>query len=362
MGQALDPEMMAAMREKGQKAQERSSSGSSKIRIDLYGNKAVVKPGGDVGIRLLPRWDIKERYKLVKGKLEIDPSYDKRPVADRFAFCEAKEHWWDGPEGKARRGWCLRSFDESMECPYCERSAELMNSKDQAERKAGYRMQAHDVYVYNAILLDPDGNRTFTDDGKPDIKYVIINQNIFVGITSAMTGGKKSDQFAFGDITHHTQGHDLLLTRPLAGQGGKWSVQAAPNPSRLYIAEDASNWKGWMELLHNLPEMVQSEMGDYDSATARLDGGEQQAAEDPPAEDGTTAPEEEPASPEDLAPTEEIPDESSPAGDDSPWGLPEDEPAPKKNTAKVPAKTPAPAKTVAKTVAKPAARPGQVRR
>lgn len=257
----MTTDWLKEMQQKAQDIKSREGGGefSFKKLMNLTGKNAVVKPGGSFVVRLLPRWDYKDAAFAVKEGKRVKRS-DYSPGRPHF---EAFEHWWDGDAGKKCREWCPVTFDKKSKphdvCPICKRADELRGSADQTDRKAGNSLYRKEVFLYNAVLRDPETKKRALVDGKPDVRILPAQNTIYVGIANIM-GGDGQDEFARGDITKTTDGYDVLLTRPVAGGGERWKTQCASKPSPFLTKEETKEWGFWPELLHDLEKFVQEDM------------------------------------------------------------------------------------------------------
>jgi len=281
MGQLSD-RVRDAMVKKAQAVKEQMGSGESRRRLDLSGKKAIVAPGHEVVVRLLPRWDILKKYRTdAGGKVTVNPEYQ-----DDVVFFEAFEHWWDSPDGRSTtREWCPCTFDENAHCPLCEAAEKLAESPDQNDKALGARIRAKEVFLFNAIL-GRVGQRAFTEDGRPDIRYLSAPATIFQAVSAFMTGGDEAE-FARGDITDPRDGYDIKLIRP-AKQGDRWRVDCAPQPSVLFAPEEKEKAKGWPTLLVDVEALVRQEVKSYDTLYAAYYGTEGGTPPGPPAEEFDT--------------------------------------------------------------------------
>lgn len=262
-------EWLNRMRDKAESQRQKMGAGDFawKKRLDLTGKNALVKAGGKIVIRLLPRWDIANKFRLEGGKWVVNPQY-----VDDQIFFEALEHWWTD-DGSRVRVWCplsLVDFDPSdlakihSLCPICEASHRLKESPDTDDKKYGKELDRKEVFLFNAVARDSNTKRRMlTSDGAPDIRVLPAHGTVFVGISNIMTGGGE-DEFARGDISDPKDGYDIMLTRPVGGGADRWKVDCAPKPSLMITADEREAWAKWMELLVNLREWVESEMKTYD--------------------------------------------------------------------------------------------------
>lgn len=257
--------------------------GGTGKKWDLTGQNALVEAGGAFVLRLLPRWDVKNKWVLgADKKWTQNPNY-----IDDVIYYVASEHWWDDTTGKPHREWCPKTLDEGEACPLCEASATLKASTDKADRDIGYRMTAKKTYLFNGTVGGA-GKRAVTADGKPDIRMFPAGNTLFVPISILMTGGVGEEdgqqQFSKGDLGDPREGFDLKVTRPREGE--RWTLICANDPSPLYTEAEKPVWSQWMNHLIDLPATVEGEVKSYDDLYAAYWG-------EPPAAGGT-----EPAAPD----------------------------------------------------------------
>ena len=271
----LSDKVRERMRQQAQAIREGGGGGRTAPVFDLQGKNAVVQAGASVLARLCPRWDVARKFVRQGEAWVLSPEYQEDLI-----YFVALEHWWDDASGKPNREWCPKTFDEQAPCALCDASQELQQSPDKADREAGKRIQAKKAFLFNAVLGGP-GKRHLTDDGKPDIRVLPMGNTLFVSVCGFMTGGddEASAAFARGDISDPRDGYDLLLVRPKADSGERWTAQCAPQPSPLYAAAEAPAWAGWMDRLVDIPAMVEREVKGYDALYERYFG------QRPPADD-----------------------------------------------------------------------------
>lgn len=262
------PDWLKGMKGKADEVNSRISGGGAFLkRLNLTGKNAIVKPGGQVVLRLLPRWDIQHSIKVMDGKMVSNPNYKGGPV-----FLLAYEHWWDGEGGTRVRVWCPLSshvdtytmnlpkdIDPTKLCPICDASEKLRGSPDSQDKKYGNDLAKGEVFLFNAVARDPVTKRRMLDDqGHPDIRVLPAQGTIFVAISNIMTGGGEAE-FGRGDITNVKEGYDIKLTRP-QGQGQRWAVEVAPNATAMVTPEERAVWGQWHMQLINLVDWVAAEM------------------------------------------------------------------------------------------------------
>ena len=252
---ALSPAVQEQMRKKAEALKKQmSGSGGFIKRWDLVGKNAIVQPGSSAIARLLPRWD---RYtRGADGKLAENPAAVDQPI-----FFDAFEHWWDAPDGKKTREWCPKTFGPEAPCPICEAAEELASAGDKESKESANRIKRKEAFLFNA-MIGATGSRKFTEDGKPDIRYMAAPNTVFVGISDVMTGGTEP-QFGRGDISDPRDGFDLKLARPASGGNDRWKVDAAV-ASPLMLEAEKAQYRGWSQMLVDLPKMVESESKTYD--------------------------------------------------------------------------------------------------
>ncbi len=244
-------------RNKTEPARQKMGFGNkpSPRRMNLTGKNAIVEPGGQIFIRLLPRWDIKNAYIKEGDRWVTNPDYKGGSV-----HFEAWEHWWDDEVFRRHRDWCLKTFDRNAPCPLCQATAKLKESPDPQDRSYGSDLARTEVFLFNAVAKDLKTRRcALTEAGVPDIRVLCAQKTIFVGISNIMTGGGRN-KLARGDITNHRQGYDIKLTRPAVDSGDRWKVNCAPKPSPICAEDEKEAWKDWPNLLIELPQWVASGM------------------------------------------------------------------------------------------------------
>ena len=250
---------LKGMKDKAQTVKDKMGSGGSwKRKFNLTGKNAEVKPGGQVVLRLLPRWDIKDAFVKKGTKFVTNPKYKGGPI-----YKEAWEHWWDGPGGTRTRVWCPKTLDKKAACPVCEGVTQLRSSPDPDDKALASAHEAREVFLFNVISKDPKTKlRRLTEEGAPDIRILVAHNTIFLGISNIMTGGG-DDEFARGDVSNPKEGYDLLFTRP-SGGGDRWKVDSAPKSTPLYTADEKAPWKNWVPQLIDIEEWLKEEMKGYD--------------------------------------------------------------------------------------------------
>lgn len=259
MAAPISATVREAMRARAQQVKDniaKGQSGAFTRMWALHGKNAIVAAGQEIVLRLMPRWD---RYVAQNGKVTSSAAALELPI-----YVPAFEHWWDNSEGKRVREWCpvIAGPDGSLEgdCPICEAAAELRTSSAADDKTLAKEIKAREVVLFNA-MLGPLGARSF-NEGKPDIRPMAVPGTVFLAISDIMTGGEQ-ESFARGDVSDPGEGYDLKLSRP-SGQGDRWKVDCAPQPSRLFAPAEAANWKGWWEMIPNLDEMLEKETKTYE--------------------------------------------------------------------------------------------------
>ena len=255
----LPEHVKEAMRNRARIVKEKMAGGGGFKRLSLTGKNAIVQPGREITLRLLPRWDVKQKYirdPKDPKKAIVNPKYQNGPI-----FVEAWEHWYDTPDGKTVREWCPKTLDQDAACPLCEASEQLAASAEKSDRDLAKRIGSKEVFLFNAIL-GGDGKRAMNDQGKPDIQLLPAPGTIYVGITGIMLGGE-DDSFARGDITHPSEGYNIKLSRP-AQMGDRWKVDAAAKPSPLISDSERQAFSGWMDLLIDIPALLEKEVKSYE--------------------------------------------------------------------------------------------------
>jgi hypothetical protein len=239
------------LQETAKQAKDRMSSGSFTKSWNLQGKNAIVEPGGEVIVRLGPRWTIAIK---VDGKIALNPDYIS---GDEPIHAEAWEHWWEASDGKRTRVWCPRTFSVEAECPICAACAATLADRKATddEKKEAKRVSAKKAYIFNAVVGVP---RKLAD-GKADFRVLSVQDNVFTQISDIMTGGAEAS-FARGNVGDHVEGYDLKLTRPRAGGNDRWKVDCAPGASPLYDAKQAAAFAGWPGMLEDLEDVIRREM------------------------------------------------------------------------------------------------------
>lgn len=305
---------LASMKKKAETVRDKMGSGGSwKKKFNLTGKSAEVKPGGQVVLRLLPRWDIKDAFVKKGTKFVANPKYKGGPI-----YLEAFEHWWDGPGGQRTRVWCPKTLDKKGACPVCEGVAQLRTSPDPDDKKLAGEHDAREVFLFNMISKDPNTKkRRLAEDGSPDIRILVAHNTIFLGISNIMTGGG-DDEFARGDVSNPKEGYDLLFTRP-SGGGDRWKVDPAPKSTPLYTADEKSAWGNWVTKLHDLQEWLKEEMKGYDELHKEYHGTSAEGASRPEQEEPAEGAVEEPG--HDQAGEGEGEGAGEEEGSGAPWGF-----------------------------------------
>ena len=273
---ALSEKVRERMQQQAHAAREgMQGAGRTAPVFDLTGKNAIVPAGQAFMVRLMPRWDIAQKYRLEGTQWIENPEYQ-----DDLVYFVALEHWWD-ESGKPHREWCPRTFDENTPCPICEEAEDLGRSGNTEDRTIGKRMRARKTFLFNAVL-GHGGKRALTEAGKPDIRVLPTGNTLFVSISGFMTGGSDDATraaFARGDITAPADGYDLLIKRP--NEGERWSADCAPAPSTMYSQAEAPSWGEWMSLLVDIPAMVEREIKSYDDLYEQYHGTPPTAAPGP---------------------------------------------------------------------------------
>jgi len=257
MSSPLDPTLRDQMRKEAQEIRERQAGASFTRGWSLTGKSAIVAPGKDVVVRLSPRWDYAQ-------SVVLDPATNTR--VQNLAYDRTRpqcvmtfEHWWEQDGGTPTMEYCPVHDTRKCSCPLGAASAANLASASKDDKEFGRRIKGRQVFLYNAAVGDP---RLVGSDGLVDIRVLTVPGTVYTAIADIMTGGDK-EQFARGDITHPREGYDLVLKRPVAGGGDRWSVQVAANPSPLYdAATQGAAFKGWVNRLTDLDEMLRKETKD----------------------------------------------------------------------------------------------------
>jgi len=269
------------MRQKAQIVKDRlQGPGSFGLpRWGLTGKNSIVEPGHEIVLRLLPRWDVGQKYLRGEGgKTVINPKYQ-----DGVIYFEAIEHWWDSADGSHPvREWCPKSFGVEEACPICEAWQELKTSQSEDDKTYAKRIRPQEVYLFNAVVGDA-GKRQLNEQGLVDIRYIPAPGTVFLSIINIMTGGE-NESFARGDISDPREGYDLKLSRPSA-QGDRWKVDSAPQASGLYVESEKAVFQGWIGRLINLSKMMEEEVMSYEELYKAFHG-----TEAPPIEETSAGP------------------------------------------------------------------------
>ena len=251
----VPPALAELMRRQAQENRERMTTSSFTKGWSFTGKNAIVEPGADVIVRLLPRWDYADSIvKGPDGKVAPNPAYDVTAPA----YVAAYEHWWQA-DGKWHHEWCPRTYNEDAPCPICFASVSMLAMKDKADRDFGKKIQAQKVFIFNAVVGDP---RVVAQDGLVDIRILPLSRVQFNGVSDVITGGDK-ENFARGLVYDPREGYDLSFKRPMQNSNDRWTVQAAVNPTPLYGPDQKAAFVGWVTRLVNLEEMLDAETKDY---------------------------------------------------------------------------------------------------
>jgi gp32 DNA binding protein like len=232
---------------------------------DFSGKNAIVEPGKQVEIRLLPHWNFfADRYEVKGGKLVENPKYVRLP-----AWYPALEHWFDNPStGKSERVWCPRVLGDDQKCPVCE-AAVALRAGGADDRALAKRIGAKEIFLYNIVIRAAQ----FKDDGTPDVRILRAGGTVFTAITNLITGQRDEEdggdpnedpeKYALGDISDPWEGYDIKVARP-AAQAERYGVTAARKSTRLYEPADKAKWGKWYELLWNLEKDVTDNVKSYE--------------------------------------------------------------------------------------------------
>ena len=297
----LDPAVADDMRKRAQSVRDRMAAGANFTQSwSLSGKNAVVEPGRDVIARLLPRWDY-------ANSMVLDPATNTRRPNPGYKpgrqFVVGYEHWWEQEGGRTTREWCPRTLDPAAPCPVCVAAVAMLASGVKEDREFGKRVQAREVFIFNAVIGDP---RRVDAAGLADIRIISLVGTLFNGVSDIMTGGDK-EQFARGDITHPREGYDLCFKRPVSGGGDRWSVQVAGAATPLYGPAQAAAFKGWVTRLVNLEDMLRKETKAPEVIYRAFYGKDPEPGEVAPVAgggNGTSVPPDKPAETEALASAE----------------------------------------------------------
>ena len=237
------------MQAKQQEVKDKMASGNFTKQWNLTGKNTIVQPGDEVVVRFGPRWDIVIE---VNGKLIKNPEYisGAEPI-----FVIAYEHWWDADGGKTQHAWCPKTLNPDAECPVCIASAISLKEGTEDSKKYGKRIQAKEVFIFNAVVGIP---RKIAD-GKADFRIMSVPATAFSQIVDIMTGGSE-ESFARGNVGDHLEGYDMKFSRPRKdAQGDRWKVDCAKLPSALFAEGQKAAFANWPGLLVNLEEMLTRE-------------------------------------------------------------------------------------------------------
>ena len=282
MATPLSQSVRDAMKARAQKIKEQQAKGENAQFTRMWalgGKNSIVAPGASVIVRMMPRWD---RYVVRDGKVVDTWNVGGKIEVKNLIYVEAMEHWWDGDNNRTNREWCPQMYGDK--CPICEAVDELRASADANDRDVAKRIGAKEVAVFNAAV-GPTGSRRFGEDGKPDVRPMSVPGTIFLAISNIMTGGEQ-ESFARGDVSDPADGYDLELLRP-AAKGQRWTVNCAPQASRLFTQDEAGKWRGWWTQIHNLEELLERETKSYAELYKEFHGVD---PEDEPATGGGEAP------------------------------------------------------------------------
>lgn len=247
MSNPLDPAVAEEMRKRAQAIKDRQAQGGFTKQWSLTGKNAIVQPGQEAIVRLLPRWDYANSMILEGDKRVRNPKYKGGP-----SYVTAYEHWWEAPDGKTLHAWCPRSRDEQAVCELCRLSVVLIGSTDKADKELGKRLQPREVDLVNAVVGNP---RKLNDAGLADIRVMSLSSTVSQQIFDIMTG---APEFGGGDATDPKTGRDFKLVRPQKGGNDRWRVIAG-SESTLYTQEQAAAFKGWVNRLTDLEDMLNKE-------------------------------------------------------------------------------------------------------
>jgi hypothetical protein len=237
------------MQKKQAEVKEKMASGTFTKSWTLNGKNAIVEQGGEVVVRFGPHWSVAI---MKDGKLVPNPEYVS---GDEPIFVPAIEHWWDADGGKVMHAWCPKTADEGIECPICVAAKVALSSSNEDEKKYGKRIQAKEVFIFNAVV----GNPRKTADGKADFRIMAVPGTVYNQVTDIMTGGS-DESFARGNIGDHKEGYDIKLSRPAKSGNDRWKVDCSPKPSPLFDAKQAAQFNGWPGMLVDLDKMLKDEM------------------------------------------------------------------------------------------------------
>lgn len=216
---------------------EFSKSPYDEKKIDLTGKRAIVQRGQYAIIRLLP------------GPLE-DPEN---------IYAEAKQHWVPSPRTTFDVPvYCLKSQDESADCPVCDAVAKMQKSPDEQVRQRARESRARDVFFWG-VCVGSLKSRT----QNPQCGFIVLSDFLSQRIASIMTG-EGEEEFAYGNISDPKEGYDLKFTRP-AAEGDRWLIEVAQKPTPLFVGVNKPRkawpqaWKTWeKDFILPLEEVVKS--------------------------------------------------------------------------------------------------------
>jgi hypothetical protein len=229
-------------------------------RFDLGGKRAIVQPGGRVVVRLLPRWDIAQKFTVKNGQTTLNPKY-----VEDFNYYEAREHWYTRQkDGSRLPAWCLKTFDAHAACPLCEAAEAYAATGDDADLQSSRDLSATPLFLYNAVV-GPRGKRLCGDDGLVKIGVLPLRSPMYVQLVEIITGGGE-EGFSCDDVSDPKTGYDLMLTRPAKDSGDRWKMDHAKTPSTLYSNEDAADkasFANWVSRLIDIPTVLAAERKSY---------------------------------------------------------------------------------------------------
>ncbi|MEM4359558.1 MAG: hypothetical protein QXT45_03445 [Candidatus Bilamarchaeaceae archaeon] len=251
-------------------------------RWSLYGENAIVeKGGGSVVIRLLPRRDVGQAYKLVNGKLVLD---EKAKPKNSVPFLSFFDHWFSSPEnnvpGKRRWTVCPRSFGKDQDCPVCEQYLRVSSSDAPNKNDLKRLYEQRPSFAWAAIVGQWRKRRVDPLTGEIDVRLIFLPVTVHTTILSTLL----RSTLRRNDPTDPERGFDIELFSPNQ-RGGRWTVQfGAECPMldpQVYSPEDAlqvlrkipdleSGVKSWVMSVDVMRNVISGESGNYGSVGGNL--------------------------------------------------------------------------------------------
>ncbi len=254
-------EQTERMREKARRVQESQGGGGAGKWISFSGKNAIVEQGGDITIRITPRHDFYDkRYQKGKDGKVVDLLATGQYAPDDPCVWAA-EHWWDGPDAKRARAWCLKSLgNEDAPCPVCE-AAMALGQGTEEDRELADGIRVKEAFAYPVVLR----KKMYGEDGLPDVRMLPVTGSLWTKISNICTGGG-DEGFAKGDISDWKVGLDLKIHRPGKDEKEKqYQVTAADQRTPLFAKEDGGRWAGLLkgEVIPDVEATIRDEMLSY---------------------------------------------------------------------------------------------------